>query len=171
MKNLIWVTSDPATHFTAATADGAIEVESLSMRHSQPTIWGQTSGPNARRQYLIKAVTFVTLGTDTATDWRLWFFKRATGAVGSGDVALHEVVGIVEFNVSNDARTVAGVTNTDYFADHDIELPYFDDDIGSGTAPRLHVGLQPVGDAADAYADGTAERVVRVALESVDYTT
>ena len=169
LRKLIWVGSDPATHFKEATADGAIEIETLDMKDGGD-IWNNQAGADAMRDYRIEAVTFASLDTGNAamTDWRIWFFKTASAADGDGDIILHEVIGVLEFTVSSDARALVGATDIEYYTDHSIELPYFDGDAQAGnTVPRLHIGLQPIGAAAGAYADGTVERVIRVALSPV----
>lgn len=169
LRKLIWVGSTAADHFTTAIADGAIEVESLDMKDGGD-IWNNMSGAQAMRNYRVEAVTFVSLdaGAAAVTDWRIWFFKTASAVKGTTDVTLHDVIGILEFDVSTDARAITGEANTKYYADHSIELPYFDGDAQAGeTVPRLHIGLQPIGAAATVYGDGTTERVIRVALSPV----
>ena len=170
---LIWVTSTPVSHFEGAIADGAIENESIEFDPESAHLWAQQAGLRGVRQYKIEAAHLLVLSSAaTPTAWALWFWKDEN--YQDADIADDGMVSILDFTATADAHVIVGEANVQWYEDHDINAPVLELGIKDETAdaqptpayrlPRLHIGLQPTGNAKPIYDDGVEEVVVRVAL-------
>jgi hypothetical protein len=119
---------------------------------------------------MILAVTFAYGAAPivSMTGWRLWFWKKSTynTVISEATLADDNLIGILEFDETQDARIMSTATDMEWFTDHDVNLPYCDMDAQSAdyTKPRVHVSLQPIG-ATKPASDADNRFVVKVCLQ------